>query len=87
MNAGRSDAARRLLSDPLFQELMDDLEAQALSAIVSSDMANREFREDCYRMVKTLHALRGQLEAYAAEASHERAKADAIRMMGGQSTN
>lgn len=63
----RADAARGILAVPLFNELMDDLEMDAVNAAVNAAYADHEKRQACMAEVKAIRNLRQSLRNLSEE--------------------
>ena len=59
--------AKRLLTDPLYVESFNALEAQLIQALIDSDPRDTEGRELCFRQI---HANRKQRDLFAAVVSN-----------------
>jgi hypothetical protein len=74
----RADAARGILSIPLFPELMDELEQAAVNAAVYAEYTNHEARQAHLAQVRAIRDLRSRIEVISREdQSTDRKKAPA----------
>lgn len=67
MSSERSRAAQSILAIPLFDELMDDLEAAEVNAAVNTDYTNHEARQGHMAAVRAIRNLRSRIGALANE--------------------
>ena len=74
----RADAARGILSIPLYAELMDELEQAAVNAAVYAEYTNHEARQAHLAQVRAIRDLRSRIEVISREdQSNDRKKAPA----------
>ena len=59
--------ANNLLKDDFFIKVIDDLKNQQISAILNTNEADIDVRENSYRTVKTIDLILGHLQGIAAE--------------------
>jgi hypothetical protein len=59
--------ASNLLKDDFFIKVIDDLKNQQISAILNTNEADIDVRENSYRTVKTIDLILGHLQGIAAE--------------------
>lgn len=59
--------ASNLLKDDFFIKVIDDLKNQQISAILNTNEADIDVRENSYRTVKTIDLIIGHLQGIAAE--------------------
>ena len=59
--------ANNLLKDDFFIKVIDDLKNQQISAILNTNEADIDVRENAYRTVKTIDLILGHLQGIAAE--------------------
>lgn len=59
--------ASNLLKDDFFIKVIDDLKNQQISAILNTNEADIDVRENAYRTVKTIDLILGHLQGIAAE--------------------
>ena len=59
--------ASNLLKDDFFLKVIDDLKNQQISAILNTNEADIDVRENSYRTVKTIDLILGHLQGIAAE--------------------
>lgn len=59
--------ASNLLRDDFFIKVIDDLKNQQISAILNTNEADIDVRENSYRTVKTIDLILGHLQSIAAE--------------------
>lgn len=64
----KGEAARFLLSDPLFIEAIDAIRKDCAEVILTSAPSAKEQREDTYHLSRALTAVTMQLQTYQAEA-------------------
>jgi hypothetical protein len=67
VSSERSRAAQSILAIPLFNDLMDELEAAEINAAVSLDYANHEARQGHMVAVRAIRNLRSRIGALAQE--------------------
>ena len=59
--------ASNLLKDDFFLKVIDNLKNQQISAILNTNEADIDVRENAYRTVKTIDLILGHLQGIAAE--------------------
>ncbi len=74
----QGDAARVLLDNPVFLKAIEAVRAQCAEAILTSDPAAKEAREDAYHLSRGLSAITVELDALAARAEQVLAQAEAL---------
>lgn len=65
--AQKAAHARALFDDPVFHEIMDDLEAAAINTAVYADITDNEKRAAALGEVRAIRALRANLESLTRE--------------------
>ncbi len=63
----RTGAAQAILAIPLFNELMDELEALEVNRAVNAPYDNHEARQGCMAAVRAIRNLRSRIGAIANE--------------------
>jgi len=67
----RTAAARALLDDPLFERLMDDLEATAVNGCINAKLTDHESRAAFAAEARAIRNFRGKLKFLAEQAKTE----------------
>ncbi|MBP2237122.1 Mg-chelatase subunit ChlI [Sinorhizobium kostiense] len=67
----RITAARALLNNPLFERLMDDLEAAAVNGCVNAKLTDHESRAAFAAEVRAIRNFRGKLKFLTEQAKSE----------------
>jgi hypothetical protein len=65
MSEERKRAAQSILAIPLFNELMDELEASEIGAAVAADYADHETRQGHIAALRAIRNLRSRIGALA----------------------